>query len=155
MTELFCREIDVDYAISVWSSGLAESVLALGMPPSELLGLPKAEFNKSVRAQPLEALDVLSLGNEIEFRAGMTRVPEDVFAQLFALNYGINAAELLQQPNKDREAYILAFGEVPLETIQSLTPYQLNEYYASMANGYSRLIAAARALNAPEKRKGD
>lgn len=155
MINQFCTKIDIDYAISVWSGGLAESILVLGIPPSELLGMPIAEFNNTVRAFPLETLDVISLGDEEEYRAGMDRVPDDVFAQLYSLTYGIDAAEFLREPVQDRPAFLLTYGEVPFEIIQALSAYQLNEYYVCLADGLGRPVSAARAMNAPLTREDD
>ena len=43
--------------------------------------------------------------------------------------------------------YLDCYGEVPLDAIDALAPSQLNEFYDRMADGDTRRIALARAMN--------
>lgn len=115
------------------------------MSALNLVTMSDGPFNAILRAMPLEALDLISAGDADEYDLGMARVPDDVWAEFYALTYGIDTAEFLDVPEAHRRAYLEACGEVPLDAMQALTPLQMNVYYDSMAGGDDRQVALVRA----------
>ncbi len=125
------------------------------MTPLELVTMAEAPFKAILYALPLEALDLISEGTTDEFQLGMARVPESVWAEFYALTYGIDPDEYLDVPESDRRGWLEFWSDLPLSVMEKLTPYQLNVYYESILDGEDRRHSLALASVSPTERPDD
>lgn len=151
---MYHRPIDAAYAGETWAVGPHVSSRILEMSPLSLVAMGDAVFQAIVRAYPLESIDLLSLGESDEFELGMNRIPDEVFAEIISLTYGVDAVEFLETPIEERRAYLTANGEVPVDAIDELSPYQNTVYYLCLASDESRQLSLEIAQMAPAERGG-